>query len=305
VALEAGWALKGSEVRSRDKTLLRPDYFLVGLKEDAPARLVTVECKGSHGRADAQRTQLAKASAQVHAVVIGDAKNEGMPPPSLMMATSLASEGGIEMHILDPEGDGVLAIPGERAPSLNVEPEQLNELAGIPIRTLDGRDDTRPGFYIASEQSEWFSRVLARTSAAGLLAFVGDRAGARDLLTPRQQDRIGTTYALPGTDVMFDTGIVLAAMQFVGTDHVFRFGPQRMEAFSGMLVGLHQFLRQKDLQGYQTRLPLVLSEWQNRFDRVQGEWGGVITMDTDGAVFGLRRIDAGKRLEQYVGDNAE
>ena len=104
---------------------------------------------------------------------------------------------------------------------------------------------------------------------------------------------------------MFDTGIVLAAMQFVGTDHVFRFGPQRMEAFSGMLVGLHQFLRQKDLQGYQTRLPLVLSEWQNRFDRVQGEWGGVITMDTDGAVFGLRRIDAGKRLEQYVGDNAE
>ena len=97
------------------------------------------------------------------------------------MATSLASEGGIEMHILDPEGDGVLAIPGERAPSLNVEPEQLNELAGIPIRTLDGRDDTRPGFYIASEQSEWFSRVLARTSAAGLLAFVGDRAGARAL----------------------------------------------------------------------------------------------------------------------------
>ena len=63
VALEAGWALRGPEVKGRGNTKLRPDYFLVGFKEGEPARVVTVECKGSHGPADAQHEQLAKAAA--------------------------------------------------------------------------------------------------------------------------------------------------------------------------------------------------------------------------------------------------
>lgn len=235
VALEAGWALKGAEVRSRENTLLRPDYFLVGLKDGGPTRLVTVECKGSHGRVDAQHVQLAKASAQVHAVVIGDTGTDAVPPPSLLMATALAANGGIEMRILDPDGDGVLAVPGERAPSLNGPAEQLNELAGIPIKAPDGREDARPGFYIPPQRSEWFSRVLARTSAASLLTFVGDRSTARALLTPRQQVRVGSQYTHPGTDAVFDTRIELGGLSFTGTDHVFRFGSQRMEAFSGIL----------------------------------------------------------------------
>lgn len=301
VALEAGWALRGAEVRSREKTLLRPDYFLVGLRGDEPARLITVECKGSHGRVDAQYVQLAKASAQVHAVVVGGVESDDMPPPSLLMATALRGEGGIEMRILDPEGDGVLAIPGDRALTLNGPTEQLNELAGIPSTTIDGRDDARPGFYVAPDRAEWFSRVLARTSAAGLLAFVGDRAAARALLTNRQQDRVGPAYTLPGTGATFDTGITLGGLFFVGTDHVFRFGPQRLEAFSGLLVGLHQRLAAADLDGYQALLPDVLAEWEHRRERATQEWGGVITMDINGAVLGLRPINAGQPLQQYSG----
>ncbi|WP_143261943.1 hypothetical protein [Allokutzneria sp. NRRL B-24872] len=301
VALEAGWALKGVEVRSRENTLLRPDYFLVGLKDGEPARLVTVECKGSHGKVDAQHVQLAKASAQVQAVVIGDADNGAAPPPSLLMATALASNGGIEVRILDPDGDGVLVVPGERTLSLNGPIEQFNELAGIPTKTLDGRDDARPGFYIPSQRSEWFSRVLARTSAASLLAFVGDRTAARALLTPRQQGRVGSEYTLPGTDALFDTGVELGGLSFVGTDHVFRFGSQRMEAFSGMLLGLHRLLAKKDLQGYQSALPQVLTAWAQRRHDAEADWGGVVAMDTDGAVLGLRPIGAGRQPLQYAG----
>ncbi|TVT23911.1 hypothetical protein LWP59_05535 [Amycolatopsis acidiphila] len=301
VALEAGWALKGAEVRSRENTLLRPDYFLIGLKEGEPARLVTVECKGSHGKVNAQHTQLAKASAQVHAVMIGDADKEAAPPPSLLMATALAGNGGIEMRILDPEGDGVLAVPGERAPSLNGPVEQFNDLAGIPTKTPEGRDDARPGFYIPPQRSEWFSRVLARTSAASLLTFVGDRTGARELLTRRQQERVGSAYTLPGTDAVFDTGITLGGLSFVGTDHVFRFGSQRMEAFSGVLVGLHRLLAEQDLQGYQQALPQVLSAWSQRRGDAEEDWGGVIAMDNDGAVLGLRPISAGHQDLQYAG----
>ncbi|MBP2471199.1 hypothetical protein JOF53_000071 [Crossiella equi] len=297
VALEAGWALKGAEVKSRENTLLRPDYFLVGLRGDEPARVVTVECKGSHGKPDAQHMQLAKASAQVNAVVIGDTKTGAAPPPSLLMSTALAGTGGIEMRILDPEGDGVLAIPGERAPSLNGPVQQFNELAGIPTKTVDGRDDTRPGFYIPPQSSEWFSRVLARTSAASLLAFIGDRRAARSLLTPRQQDRVGSAYTLPGTDVIFDTGISLAGLSFVGTDHVFRFGSQRMEAFSGMLLGLHRLLAEKDIQGYHSAVPEVHAVWQQRRRSAESEWGGVIAMDTNGAVLGLRPLGTGSPLQ--------
>jgi hypothetical protein len=299
VALEAGWALKGTEVRSRENTLLRPDYFLVGLKDGEPARLVTVECKGSHGKVDAQHTQLAKASAQVHAVVIGDANTAAAPPPSLLMATALAANGGIEMRILDPEGDGVLTVPGERNLSLNGPVEQFHEFAGIPTKTVDDRDNTRPGFYIPPQRSEWFSRVLARTSAASLLAFVGDRAAARDLLTPRQQDRVGSAYTVPGTDAQFDAGIMLGGMTFVGTDHVFRFGSRRMEAFSGILVGLHRLLAEKDLQGYQSALPQVIAAWSQQRHDAEADWGGVVTMDSDGAVLGLRPIGAGRQDLQY------
>jgi hypothetical protein len=64
----------------------------------------------------------------------------------------------------------------------------------------------------------------------------------------------------PGTDTLFDTDIRLGGLEFVRTDHVSGFGSQRMEAFSGMLVGLHRFLAEKVLQGRQAAPPRVLEK---------------------------------------------
>ncbi|MGW4213722.1 hypothetical protein ACWEIJ_37465 [Lentzea sp. NPDC004789] len=111
------------------------------------------------------------------------------------------------------------------------------------------------------------------------------------MLTLRQQTRVGSEYTLPGTDAVFDTGVALSGMRFIGTDHVFRFGSQRMEAVSGVLVGLRQLLAEKDLQGCQSALPGVQAVWADRRHEAEVECGGVITMDTDGAVLGLRRCD--------------
>lgn len=108
------------------------------------------------------------------------------------------------------------------------------------------------------------------------------------MLTPRQQQRVGSKYTVPGTDALFDTGIMLGDLPFVGTDHVFRFGSQRMEAFSGMLLGLHRLLAEKDLQGFQAALPEVLDEWSQRRRDAEADWAGMINMDTDGAMLGLR-----------------
>ena len=61
------------------------------------------------------------------------------------------------------------------------------------------------------------------------------------------------------------------------------------------------FSKGKDLEGYQAALPRVLEEWRNRRDRAEQDWGGVINMDDNGAVLGLRPFGAGQPLLQYVG----
>jgi hypothetical protein len=73
-----------------------------------------------------------------------------------------------------------------------------------------------------------------------------------------------------------------------------------MEAFSGMLVGLHRLLAENDLQGFQAALPGVPAEWSERCRDAEEDWGGVINMDTDGAVLGLRPIGAGRQPLQYA-----
>lgn len=297
VALEAGWTLRGAEIQSKRNTKLRPDYFLVGVKDGEPARIITVECKGSHQEIDAQHIQLAKAAAQVNAVVVGDADAGGAPPPSLLMATSLASKGGIEMRILDPDGDGVLALPDNGAPSLNGPVQEYNDFPAIPTTAPDGRRESRPGFYIPPERSEWFTRILARTAAASLLAFAGDRASARSLLSPRQQRRVGPANEHPSTGIVCDTGVTLGGMDFVGTDHVFRVGGYRIEAFSGMLQGLHRILAEdRDIHRYESVLPTANEAWSERSGEVRAEWGGALQMDADGAVLGLRLMGAGREL---------
>ena len=187
IALEAGWALRGNEVKTKSNTRLRPDYFLFGFRDGSPARVITVECKGSHGSAEAQHKQLAKAATQVNSVVIGDPEHGDVTPPGLMMSTSLVDTGGIQMRILDPPGDGTLALSsegGDHEPGLNGPVEEYHDFPGIPVRDDEAERDRRPGFYIAPDRSEWFARVLARTASAGLLAFAGDRDTAGRLLTP-------------------------------------------------------------------------------------------------------------------------
>lgn len=256
-----------------------------------------MECKGSHGSADAQHKQLAKAAAQVNAVVISDPEHGDVSPPGLMLSTALIERGGIQMRILDPPGDGTLAISGDgnQAPRLNGPVEQYHEFPGIPVPDGEPDRDRRPGFYIAPERSEWFTRVLARTASAGILAFAGDRRTAGNLLTPRQRARLGSEQDSGPGHVTFDTGIELAGIPLVGTDHVFRLESQRMEVFSGIPRELHDLLKDEpDLKARHDALPALLSLWHERKHDIDMDWGGVVHMDTNGAVMGLRKMNAGR-----------
>lgn len=299
LVLEAGWKLRGLKTSARGVLNLRPDCFLVGLKPGAPLRVASVRCKGSHAKtAGPQYDQLARSSANLVRFVLGDLEDGGGPPPGLMLSTAILGNGGIETRVLDPEGNGLLRVPGRGVPDLAGEPEQRNFLPEIPFKE-GGRDCSRAGFALPAEEWEWFSKVLVRASAASLLTFAGDRVNAASILTTDQQYRLGEQYSQAATGVELDTGIRLGGIKFVGTDHVFRLRRSRVEVFSGIPNELHERLVAKDYDGFERALPGLLARWRACESHVRRrDWNGVASMDSGGTLFAIRREGCGtRRLE--------
>ncbi|WP_316739069.1 hypothetical protein [Streptomyces sp. MK7] len=50
IALQAGWALTGKDVRRQDWVRLRPDFFLEAWKPGEPSKVIPLACKGTHGK---------------------------------------------------------------------------------------------------------------------------------------------------------------------------------------------------------------------------------------------------------------
>ena len=296
LVLEAGWRLRDAGKDVRENTKVRPNYLLVGRKHGEPLRVFSVDCKGSHGRDDAQHVQLANSAANVNTVVLGELDQGGAPVPSLLTSTALLAEGGIEVRVLDPDGDGLLAIPGKPAPDLDGPVDERAFLSLMRFTNPDGTEGSRPGFSLPEQEWEWFSRVLARTTAAALLTFAGDRNAARTLLTKRQQYRLGSSYSHASPGVRCDTGITLGGIRLVGTDHVFRLDGKRVEVFSGIREDMHGLLARHELEEHEARLRGVLASWRRRKAHVDKDWGGPVRMDSSGAVFAIRECTGRQHL---------
>ncbi|MGW1680835.1 hypothetical protein [Saccharopolyspora sp. NPDC002376] len=140
----------------------------------------------------------------------------------------------------------------------------------------DGQQTSRTGFCVPEDHWEWFSQVLARTTAAALLAFAGDRGSARELLTGRQKQRMGSEHSRVSAGMWCDTGIKLGGLPFVGTDYVFRLHGRRVEVFSGLAKASYRLLKDHDLEGHETALPGLLASWRRVEDDIARAWGGVV-----------------------------
>ncbi|MHA6803505.1 hypothetical protein [Salinifilum ghardaiensis] len=285
VALEAGWKLRNLSSDARELLSNRHKYFLVGHKARQPLLLASVECRGSHGQLDDQHLQLATGAPRLPLIAIG---NDCTPLPGVVTSTALFPESGaIRTHALPTTGNPHIAPP-EGSTKFGSPVDEGNIFPGIPYTDPAGKRDRRPGFHLTEGNREWFSHALARTAAASLLTFAGDRNAASKLLTKRQGGRLGSQHSRGSTGMSCDTPITLGGMEFEGTDHVFRFDGVRVEAFSGLEKILHRQLASQELASYEAALPAVLQQWRQQKSRIEQDWGGVIHMDPAGSVLAIR-----------------
>ncbi|WP_020665063.1 hypothetical protein [Amycolatopsis benzoatilytica] len=286
LVLDAGWALRAPRPKGTEKPASdRPGYFLIGRKAGAPLRVVAADFRGLHNTAAYQRKQLYRSATRFHRLGFG---NEGLQMPSIAASTTLSGPAGVEVFLLGHEADFNLAVPSHPLPTL-IEPPR-EEVFSPFIKTVNDNGDAenRLGFHLVEERYDWFAQVLVRASAAMLLAFAGDRTSAARHLTKRQGIRVGKQddeHDMP--DARCDVKVELGGTDLVGTDHVFRFRGERVEVFSGLPEPLYAVLcKGAGSPDYETTVRDVRARWNET--KAQKAWQGIIAMDEDGAVMGLR-----------------
>lgn len=291
IALNAGWVLggRGRGRRDRDVAQLRPDYFIEARPQRGPSKVVVLECKGTHGAVSYACHQLGKAASQLESVRL---QGRGRLP-GLAIATELNAGLGIKLHVLDPDGDGTLDVPDDDAQSVNQAVPDRNIPPHFQVVDVeDGVERHRniSGFRIPEADRAWFRNLLARTTAAGLMAFAGARTAAAPYLTKRQGRDRYKDHVFAGTGSVQDAKHVVGGTLFLGTDQVFRIGGKRVEAFSGVAEPLFGRLVDGDVASYRSQAFDVFAQWREDAATTEHGWNGPVSIDPDGSIMALRKL---------------
>ncbi|MFD7063511.1 hypothetical protein [Streptomyces sp. NPDC059906] len=298
--LRAGWPLSVSQ---RNKTSRpRPDYLIEAWKPGELSKVTFVACRGNHQK-PSKRTGRTR-STTVQQLVKGAELTEGMQigpwntTPCLMLSTELMGQGGIVVNALQTSGEALLPLRLPGAPG-NAD-EEIRDKPGIPypnaihIPARHGkRARTVDGFQVGEDDFGWFGQLLARTGAAGLTAFAGGASQTAQYLTARQGRQHYDVPAFAATASVDDADIEIGDTKFVGTDHVFRMGSVRIEAFSGMTEDLYELVKKGRVEEYRQTAHKLRSARQNTNET--GRWNGPISFHADGTVMALSVLPVRKR----------
>jgi hypothetical protein len=286
--LRAGW----QNVRNKTSRP-RPDYLIEAWKPGEQSKVTLVACRANHqkpskrvGRTRTSIQQLVKAAELTEGMQIGPWNTV----PCLMLSTDLMGQGGIVVNVVESPGEALLPLRPIGAPgNANVE---IRDRSGIPYPNairLPAREGRRArsvdGFQVGEDDLSWFGQILARTGAAGLTAFSGGGQSTARLLTARQGRKHYEQPAFAATSSVDDAEIKVGGTKFVGTDHVFRMGTVRIEAFSGMPDNLYKVIKNGHVEEFRQLAHELRSTW--RRDREAGGWNGPISFHSDGTVMAL------------------
>lgn len=298
--LRAGWPLSVSQ---RNKTSRpRPDYLIEAWKPGEPSKVTLVACRGNHQKPSKRsgRTrsttiqQLVKSSELTEGMQIG----QWNTTPCLMLSTELMGQGGIVVNVLESPGEALLPLrlPGA---SGNAD-EEIRDKPGIPYPNairIPAREGRRArnvdGFQVGANDLGWFGQLLARTGAASLTAFSGGGQTTARYLTARQGREHYEVPTFSATSSVDDAEIEVGDAKFVGTDHVFRMGSVRVEAFSGMAEDLYKLVKRGQVEEYRRMAYNLRSAWNGNLEA--GSWSGPISLHADGTVMALSILPVRRR----------
>ncbi|MFJ9692118.1 hypothetical protein [Kitasatospora sp. NPDC101183] len=295
--LLAGFARSGKQSGNRP-TLgkrPRPDHFIEAWRPGEPSVLFAVTVNGSHQIATsrtsaADRTafgQLARGAERAEHFQLGRWNNT----PCLLMSTELLATGGITVNALRASGAGLLPVRPDAGPgSADGEVRRRNPPYSGSVRVPASGDRSarvQDGFFIPRADAAWFGRVVARTAAAGQLAFAGAGKEIAPYLTDDQGRRLYEDEPFAGSASVRDARHTFGPAGFVGTDQVFRLLGNRVEAFSGVAEDLFDLLKVGELEKYRRQAYARRSDWPT--GTTADRWD-VVSFADDGTVLALREV---------------
>ncbi|MBC3982966.1 hypothetical protein H8N01_10430 [Streptomyces sp. AC536] len=288
--LLAGFARPGSRPSLGARP--RPDFFIEAWKPGEPSRVFVVTVNGNHqkttkrtGKTDRSAfKQLARASERAENFHLA----EWNATPCLLMSTELLAPGGITVNVLQAPGPGLLPErPTTGSGSADAVPPKRNPpyVNAVRVPGVAGKERFHDGFLIPRKERAWFGQVLARTGAAGQLAFAGAGTEIAQYLTSEQGRKHYEQRTFAGSSSVRDAEYRFGATRFFGTDQVFRLNRTRVEAFTGLAEDLYQLLIGGEVEAYRERAYELRPTLPSG---VTAPGWGPVSFGEDGTVMALR-----------------
>ncbi|MFG3043562.1 hypothetical protein ACGFZR_01365 [Streptomyces sp. NPDC048241] len=271
----------------------RPDFFIEAWRPGEPSRVFAVTVNGNHQKATkrtakADRSafkQLARGSERAEHFHLA----EWNTTPCLLMSTELLALDGITVNALQTPGEGQLPVrPASGRESADAVLSERNPTYVSAVKVPAGasrRERIQDGFLIPRKDLGWYSQLLARTGAAGQLAFAGAGTEIAQYLTDNQGHKHYRQQTFAGSSSVRDARHKIGPTVYVGTDQVFRLNRVRVEAFSGIVEELYELLIKGQVEEYRNRAYDLRDTYPT--STTAPLWGPVSFSD-DGTVISLR-----------------
>jgi hypothetical protein len=281
----------------------RPDFFIEAWRPNEPSRVFVVTVNGNHQKATkrtakADRSafkQLARGSERAEHFHLA----EWNSTPCLLMSTELLALDGITVNALEAPGEGLLpARPATGRGSADAVLSERNlAYAGAVKVPADGRRERiQDGFLIPRKELGWYGQLLARTGAAGQMAFAGAGTEIAQYLTDKQGHKHYKQQTFAGSSSVRDARHKIGQTVYVGTDQVFRLNRIRVEAFSGIAEELYDLLVKGQVEQYRNRTYELRDTYPT--STTAPLWGPV-SFGGDGTVMAMRVMPNGDDEENF------
>ncbi|MEU6555702.1 hypothetical protein ABZ915_36450 [Streptomyces sp. NPDC046915] len=271
----------------------RPDFFIEAWRPGEPSRVFVVTVNGNHQKAT-KRTAKADRSA-FKQLARGSERAEHFhlarwnSTPCLLMSTELLAPEGITVNALQAPGDGLLPVrptAGRGSADAVLSERNPTYVGAVEVPAVAGRRERiQNGFLIPHKDLGWYGQLLARTGAAGQLAFAGAGTEIAQYLTDNQGHKHYKRQTFAGSSSIRDARHKIGPTVYVGTDQVFRLNRVRVEAFSGIAEELYELLVKGQVEEYRTRAYDLRGTYPT--STTAPLWGPV-SFGADGSVMALR-----------------